>query len=532
MYILIGTMQSRDMNRPNIAFHGNAPLIRLLAMLALWAGLSGMLHAAESLVPDEIIVKYRSSKRLANHGQVTTPQGHRWDVVRLADAGHAESEYMKSQRLQQKIDQIGLDSEVLYAEPNFRGRFEETLPAIPNDADYANQWWLPAVGDRQMWALGRGEGVVVAVIDSGVDLSHPDLISNLLPNGYNFGDGNPNPQDMLGHGTKIAGIIAARQNNGTGVSGLAPEAKILPLKVNVGGQGTFSSYQLANAITYAVNQGAKIINLSLTVDQQTQTVQDAIQAALDNGVIVIAAAGNHSGAVEFPATMPGVIAVAATDIARQLSSSSNFGPEVVVAAPGVNIWSTALGGGVATSNPGGTSYAAPIVSATVADMLSINPALPVESIARQLRENASVIGGGRYTFGNVDAGATGYSLVPNLKLSQQQFSAVDSVSVDYTMPPTGPPVDIYIAVETPTGIFSLGTKGNWTQVSEGGYQPIVKAYSSDARVSGALFGSAAPFPSINLAGFPSGSYTWAIAMVTTATGRLVGDVMTFPMPLH
>lgn len=531
MYILIGTMRSRDIDTSNMVISGTAPLIRLFAMLALWTGLSGILHAAEPLVPDEIIVKYRSPRRLADHGKVTRRLGDHWDVVKLENAGHAESEYMKSRRLQRKIDQIRLDSEVLYAEPNFRGHFEETLPSIPNDPSYSSQWWLPAVGDRKIWALGRGAGVVVAVIDSGVDLSHPDLIPNLLPNGYNFGDGNPNPQDILGHGTKVAGIIAARQNNGIGVSGLAPEAKILPIKINVGSQQDFSSDQLANAITYAVAQNSKIINISLTVRQPTQTVRDAIQSALDKGVIIVAAAGNYEGGiVAFPATMPGVFAVAATDYTGQLASFSNYGSEILVAAPGANIVSTALGGSFVSDN--GTSFAAPIVTATIADMLSVNPALAGNLVARQLRENVSAIDGGKYTFGNLNAGATANSLVPQLQISKQQFSSADSVSINYAMPPTGTPVDIYIAVETPVGTFSLGAKGNWTPVSEGGYQPIAKAYSGDVSISGALFGNAAPFPPIDLAGFPSGSYTWAIAMVTTATGRLVGDVMTFPMPLH
>ena len=457
--------------------------------------------------------------------------GNHLEVVKLEDAGDNESEDSKSYRLWQMIRQIRLDGNVLYAEPNFRGRFEETLPAVPNDPGYSSQWWLPAVGDREMWALGRGTGVIVAVIDSGVDLDHPDLMRNLLPNGYNFGDGNTIPHDVSGHGTRVAGIIAARQNNALGVSGLAPEARILSIKINVGGQNTFSSDRLANAIAYAVEQGCKIINLSLTVDQQTQTVQDAIQSALDKGIIVVAAAGNIGGAVEFPATMPGVFAVAATDQSRRLSGSSNWGPEILVAAPGSNVVSTALGGGIAAANPGGTSFAAPVVTATIADMLSINPALPVEVVARQLRETASTIVDGNYTFGNIDAGAAGNSLVPHLRLSKQQFSATDSVAVNFSMPPTGTAVDIYVAVATPMGSYSLRPDGNWAAVSEIGYVAIATGYRSDKNLSGVLFGNSALFPPIDLNGLPAGSYTWAIAIVTTSGGRLVGDAMTSTIQL-
>lgn len=512
-------------------------LIRLFAVLVLWAGLCSLSNAAMPLTPDEIIVKYRSSSRLADHGKVARRLGKHVDVVKQDERLRSESEISKSRRLRQKIDQIRLDANVLYAEPNFLGHFAETVPAAPNDASYSNQWWLPAVGDREMWALGRGAGVIVAIIDSGVDLNHPDLIPNLLPNGYNFGDDNSNPQDVLGHGTQVAGIVAARQNNGTGVSGLAPEAKILPIKINAGGQRTFSSDRLASAIAYAVNHDARIINLSQTVSQETQVVRDAIQAALDVGVIVVAAAGNadtgrSGGAVEFPANMPGVLGVAATDQFNQLASWSNFGREILVAAPGSSILSTALGGGVVASNPGGTSFSTPVVSAAIADMLSINPTLPVETVFSQLRETASAIGNGLYTFGKLNAGAAGNSLVPHLQMSKQQFSTADSLSINYSMPPTGTAMDVYVAVATPAGNFSLRPDGTWFPVIQDGYQPIATGYRSGTRASGGLFGSAGLFPPIDLNGLPTGDYTWAIAMLGTSTGRLVGEVMTFTMQLR
>ena len=508
----------------------NTPLIRTLATWLLWAGLWGVANAAREPLPDEIIVKYQSQSRFADHGRVARRMGNHLEVLNFEAAGGDESEDSKAHRLWQKIRQIRLDRNVLYAEPNFRGRFEETLPAAPNDPGYSSQWWLPAVGDREMWALGRGTGVIVAVIDTGVDLDHPDLIPGLLPNGYNFGDGNTIPHDVLGHGTRVAGIIAARQNNALGVSGLAPEARILPIKINVGGQNTFSSDRLANAIAYAVEQGSRIINLSLTVDQETRTVQDAIQSALDKGVIVVAAAGNIGGAVEFPATMPGVFAVAATDQSRRLSSSSNWGPEILVAAPGSNLLSTALGGGIAAAIPGGTSFAAPVVTATIADMLSINPALSVEVLSRQLRETALAIADGTYTFGNLHAGAAGNSLVPHLRLSKQQFSSADSLAVNFSLPPTGAAADIFVAVATPIGSFSLRPDGSWVSVDENGYLAIATGYRSDKNLSGGLFGSTALFPPIDLNGLPAGSYTWAIAILTS--GRLVGDVTTATMQLQ
>lgn len=498
----------------------------------LFAGFVNAANSAESSPPDEIIIRYRTADRHADHGKVARRLGNHAEVVKLEASWYDEPADAKSQRLRQKIRQIQLDPDVLYAEPNFRGRFEETLPAIPNDPSYVSQWWLPAVGDRELWALGRGAGVVVAVIDTGVDLAHPDLVHNLLPGGYNFGDGNDRPQDVLGHGTKVAGIIAARQNNSIGVSGLAPEAAILPIKINVAGQNSFSSDQLAKAIAYAVDQGAKIINLSLTVDEQTQTVQEAIQAALNRGVMVVAAAGNNGGPVEFPATMPGVFAVAATDQSRRLASQSNFGPEILVAAPGVNVLSTSLGGGFGASIPGGTSFAAPVVTAAIADLLSINPALPPSLLSKQLRDTATAIVDAKPGFGILHAGGAGNSVMPRLQLSKQQVSAGDSVSVDLSLPPTGGAVDIYVAAATPAGMLSLGSNGSWTPATGSGFQPLLTGYRNDKSLSGALFGNNGAFPAVELRGLPAGPYSWAVAMFATATGRLLGDVITTPMELH
>ncbi len=502
-----------------------------LALLILLSLMSLPLGAAEIRVPDEIIVKYKTLNRFADHGAIARRVNRHTEVVRVAGGHFQAARRSKWADIQEQIAAIKQDPNVLYAEPNYLGHFAETVPPPPNDPSYASQWWLPVVGDRALWALGRGNGVVVAVIDTGVDLSHPDLVPNLLSNGYNFGDGNAIPQDQLGHGTHVAGIIAAAQNNSQGVSGLAPAAKILPIKINPGALGTFTSDRLGSAIAYAVSQGAKIINLSLTVDQQTQTVQDALQAALNAGVTVVAAAGNLGGVVEFPATMPGVIGVAATDQSGKLAGYSNFGPEITIAAPGSSIYSIVLGG---SYGPGadGTSFAAPIVSAALADVVSINPSLPASQFAAYLRSSAKAISGGAYPFGVLDAGATGNSLVPHLVLSKQQFSAQESFAMNFVLPPTGDAMNIYVAVQTPLGEYALHSDGSWTAVTPSGYVPIALGYRSGATLSGTLFGSGGVFGAISLAGLPTGAYTWRTALVNTVSGSVVGDVIVTPMILQ
>lgn len=501
-------------------------IVVVWCLLSFWAG---QVSALPVDVPDEIIVVYKSANRFADHGPVARRHGRMLEVVRhdgkLARAAGKD----KWQSLWQKIATIRRDANVEYAEPNYLGRFAETVPPAPSDPNYSSQWWLPVVGDRTLWALGKGKGVTVAVIDTGVDLTHPDLADNLLSTGYNFGDGNAIPQDVLGHGTKVAGIIAAMQNNSVGVSGLAPEAKILPIKINPGGQGTFTSDKLASAIEYAVERGAKIINLSLTVDSETQTVMRAIQSALAKGVVFVAASGNEGmSSVAFPANMSGVIGVGAVGQSGGVASFSNTGPEIAVAAPGVNVYSTVLGSSYGGGS--GTSFAAPVVSATLAAMMSINPGLSTDTYAKAIRDTASALAG--YSYGSLNAAAAANLLVPHLKIAKSQFSASENLSVDFSLPPTGGLVDMFVAVQTPFGEFSLSADGAWRLVSEFGYATFASGYRSSQPVSGTLFGSRGIFPGVALNGLPAGNYVWRSALVQSANGQVIGDVITTTMQVQ
>jgi len=511
------------MYRKNTFF--SAVIVAVFAVL-LSLGVLGAAQAADA-VPDSIVVRYKDIVLPGDHGQIVNLLAADTAVVAVDMAG-AASPAERQARLQQRLDQIRGDARVRYAEPNYGGRFEGLLAATPNDPEYAKQWWLPALGDRTMWAVGSGDGVTVAVIDSGVDMSHPDLTANLLA-GYDWGDLDADPQDAIGHGTRVAGIIAAQQNNGIGVSGLAPKAKILPVKVSSGTNGTFSSDTLAQAIRYAVDMGVQIINLSLTVDQSTQVVADAIQYALDHGVAMVAAAGNTGGAVAFPANMAGVIAVAATDETGKLASYSCFGPEIAVAAPGSSVTTTLLGGSYGYG-ASGTSFSAPVVSAALADLRSLNPALPVSGYAGYLKANTTAIAGGSYSFGLLQAGRMGLAMIPALTPNKSVYNQADTVSVNYSLPPTGGAVDIYVTVQTPVGEFALHPDGQWSPV--GSYVPVAAGYVGGAALAGQLFGPVGAFPGIALAGLPAGPYTWRVALIDRASGRLIGAVNSADMTLQ
>lgn len=491
-------------------------LSHLLLMLSLLAVAGGLAHAAAEL-PDSIIIRYKSASRGLDHGPLMRRQGQQIELVRHTTSVATSSAH-RWLHLQEKVTAIRQDPNVLYAEPNFHGQFEDAGV----DPLAQRQGWLSTIASQPLLALGRGAGIVVAVIDSGVDLTHPDLAANLLADGYNFGDGNATPQDVAGHGTMVAGIIGAGLNNRIGVAGLAPDARILPLKINEAGKSTFTSLQLANAIDYAVSHGARILNLSLTVDSQTQLVREAIQRALDRGVFVVAAAGNQAGAVRFPANMAGVIGVAALDQADLVAAFSNSGPEITIAAPGVDIFSTMLGNGYGSAS--GTSYSTPMVSAVIADMLSINPALSPAMIIAQLRLHASAIAGGSHPFGRLHAGDSGTSLLPRLTAGKTRLSRQDQADIGFDLPPTGTAVNIHVSAQTPLGEFSLLPGGSWAAVAAGQYLPLARAYNNDSNIKGILFGSNGVFPAVGLSALPPGDYVLRAALTRSDNGQLIGRI--------
>ncbi len=232
-------------------------------------------------------------------------------------------------------------------------------------------WGVDRIDAEWAWATARGAGVRVAVIDTGIDKDHPDLAANVA-GGVNFVRKGRKPanssawDDDNGHGTHVAGIIAAADND-IGVLGAAPEASLYAVKVlDKRGSGYVSD--VIAGIEWAVANGMDVANMSLGGDGDVQSLREACDAAAEAGLLLVAAAGNDGGAVDYPAAYPSVIAVAATDAADAVPSWSSRGPEVALAAPGVDVFSTWKGGGYAVES--GTSMAAPHVAGTLALALS------------------------------------------------------------------------------------------------------------------------------------------------------------------
>jgi len=277
---------------------------------------------------------------------------------------------------------------------------------------FLSGYGLQSIRATEVWEQSRGRGVIVAVLDTGVDKNHPDLRGRVLP-GIDFFNQDTDPDDDHYHGTHIAGIIAANANNGIGIAGVAPEAQILPIKVldhnNRSNQIQTALDHLAQAIVWASDQGARVINLSLQSPQSSQQLLKAIRYAEKKGVVIVAAMGNHRhNKVMFPAgyaTLSNVIAVSAIQPDQRIWEGSNWGRWVSLSAPGYKIMSTLPSSlppaaqrlsdktedqlyGLST----GTSQAAPYVAGVAALLLSQNPRLTPQQVKHILMKSAVDLG--------------------------------------------------------------------------------------------------------------------------------------------
>ncbi|WP_437048004.1 type VII secretion-associated serine protease mycosin [Streptomyces sp. enrichment culture] len=264
-------------------------------------------------------------------------------------------------------------------------------------ADYVRdqQWALNAFAAEDVWAESQGQGVTVAVVDSGVDASHPDLSGQVLE-GKDFTGGGNAQEDIIGHGTKMASIIAGHGHgagNTSGVIGLAPKAKILPLRTLQTREDRNLDETWGAAVRYAVDQGAKVINLSFGNDGGGKTLsagRDAIAYAQAHDVVVVAAAGNEgSVAVSEPAALPGVVSVGAVDEEANLWKDSNTGKGLTLTAPGVKIVGAnkTMPNGYGVSS--GTSEATAYVSAAAALVRSKYPGLTAGQVINRLIRTAT-----------------------------------------------------------------------------------------------------------------------------------------------
>ncbi|TEU11378.1 MAG: peptidase S8 [Anaerolineales bacterium] len=328
---------------------------------------------------------------------------------------------------------------VEYAEPNY------IIRAVldPNDLYFPSQWGLDMIGAPEAWDVTTGSSdIIIAIVDSGIDLDHPDLSGKIIV-GYDYVNGDWVPDDDFGHGTHVAGIAAAQTNNGIGVAGVSWGARLMALKVlDAGGYGHYDN--VASAVTYAADHGAKIINLSLGGGDYSQTLHNAVIYAHNAGCVVVAATGNDNDSVLYPAKYAEAFAVAATDSNDVQAWFSNYGSEVDVAAPGVGIYSTHLphaylspschdddgdGYGLCT----GTSMAAPHVAGLAALIWSEYPGYTNDQVEGRIETTAVDLGetgwDQYYGHGRIDAHAALFC-APNLGASPQSVAFLADDTTD------------------------------------------------------------------------------------------------------
>jgi subtilisin family serine protease len=268
--------------------------------------------------------------------------------------------------------------------------FIAEISLTPDDERFPLQWHLLKISGPQGWNVSTGStGVPIAVIDSGVDPSHPDLSSKILP-GYNFLKENTDTHDVHGHGTMVAGSAAALSNNVIGVASVAWENPVMPLVV-VNRSGWATYYNMSRAIIYAVDNGIRVMNLSLAGSSSSTTLQDAVDYAWNTGAVILAAAGNSSTDTPYyPAACDNVVAVSATNSGDFLAGFSNYGNWITVSAPGDDILTTTKGGGYAFKD--GTSFASPLTAGLAALVMSVNPDLTNAKVIENIEQNADDLG--------------------------------------------------------------------------------------------------------------------------------------------
>ncbi len=275
---------------------------------------------------------------------------------------------------------------------------------LPNDPYLGSEWHLQKIGATTAWDASQGAGVTIAILDTGVDGTHPDLSSRMVP-GWNFYDNNSNTSDVYGHGTAVAGAAAAIGNNSIGVAGVADQSLIMPIRISDPTGFAYAS-TVAQALTYAADHGARVANISYDNMAGNSTVQNAAQYMKSKGGLVLVAAGNSGANLNIAATTT-LIPVSATDSNDQITSWSSYGSAIALSAPGLNIWTTQSGGSYWACY--GTSLASPVAAGVTALVMAAKPSLSNGQVENLLYSTATDLGAaGRdiyYGYGRVNAAA-------------------------------------------------------------------------------------------------------------------------------
>jgi len=306
---------------------------------------------------------------------------------------------------------------IAFAEPDM---LVEPTEVIPDDPKFPNEWHLQTIHAPTAWDTSTGTGITVAILDTGVDPDHPDLVNRLVP-GWNSVSLNDDTTPVYGHGTWVAGVVAAETNNGIGVASIAYGAHLMPIRVTNSSNGYAYYSDIARAVTWAADHGAQVANISYDVTS-SWAVSSAAQYMRSMGGVVVVAAGNSGGNPGY-GDNPYLISVSATTSSDAKASWSSYGDYVDVSAPGASILSTSDGGGYATVS--GTSFASPATAGVVALIMAANIGLAPNDVESILESTADDLGSTgwdpSFGFGRINAAAA-------------VQAAVDTTPGDYQSP--------------------------------------------------------------------------------------------------
>lgn len=435
-----------------------------------------------------IVVQFEPDATLAGVGGAIA------DAETSATASSAPSRLVRlepapGQSVDDAIASLAADGNVVFAEPEH----VVTLATTPNDTYYASQWHYPQINLPQAWDITTGSSsVIIGVIDTGVMLTHPDLDSKITTGdnaGWDFVNNDSNATDDHGHGTFVAGIIAAESNNASWVAGVCWTCQIMPLKA-LDSAGNGNTFNVAAAIDWARTHGADVVNLSLAASANDLTLQTAVNNAHAAGVVVVAATGNDNAGVKYPAAYANAIAVGSNNSSGLRSSFSNFGPEIDVMAPGENVVSTILGGGYGAGS--GTSFAAPHV-AGVAGLMIAHGITDPATIASRLTATATdmdVAGFDNNTgWGRINA-QRAVDLAPTVSITAPAASAtVGGSAVSITATAADDVAVSKVRFEIDGNLLSEDTTApysatwNTTLVSDGAHTIAAKAYDGLGQIT-------------------------------------------------